>query len=282
MKILHRLLVLYAITVGFLTLETVSAQTIEEDFPTDGVLSGSTPDAGIGDWTSISGSPALAVSSGILTIAAGGGESSQLNFNASNLSSGTIYMGFNLEIDSSGSISTSDSIQSIAGFRVGTAGSGTNALSFGVFRPSGAAQSFSSIPTTSTSQVVAGIFTGSSLNATSNNLSGWATSIDRGTASRIVIGFDLTNDSGTLWVNPTSSGSTSITLSGITSDARGVFFRQGAASHGQGFVDNLNVSVDFNIAAALAAVPEPSTYAAILGAMALIGALFFRRRNLVA
>uniref|UniRef100_UPI00404A05DA PEP-CTERM sorting domain-containing protein n=1 Tax=Cephaloticoccus sp. TaxID=1985742 RepID=UPI00404A05DA len=78
------------------------------------------------------------------------------------------------------------------------------------------------------------------------------------------------------------SGSTSITLSGITSDARGVFFRQGAASHGQSFVDNLNVSVDFNTAAALAAVPEPSTYAAILGAMALIGALVVRRLNLVA
>ena len=76
---------------------SVSAQftPIAEDFSTSGNLVGSTPDSGVGTWAQISNSsPALSVSSGSLGLAASSGESAQLNFASSNLSSGTIYMGW--------------------------------------------------------------------------------------------------------------------------------------------------------------------------------------------
>lgn len=255
------------------------AQTIVDDFSTNGNLTGSTPDSGVGVWTTInSGTPALSVSSGTLTIAASSGEASQLNFSSSDLNSGTIYMGFTFSVDSNSSIGTNNSIQAVAGFRLGTASSGSYALSFGVFRPSSAAQSTSSLSNTSTSQVVAGLFnTGTSQNASTIALTGWATPLTLGTNYRVVIGMDLANDTATLWIAPTSSSSTSITLSGVTSDARGVFFRQGGSSTGTDYVSNLKVSTDFDTAA-LTSVPEPSTYAALLGAATLAGVVIWRRR----
>ena len=249
---------------------------ITDMFSTAGGLTGTTPSSGVGSWTTISGSSGLAVASGKLTIAGVGGEASQLNFSSSNLTSGTVYMGFSYSVSSSGTISTSDSISAIAGFRVGTAGSGTYAVGLGDFRPSAAAQTFSSVPSTSTSQVVLGIFTGSSLNASSSTLTAWPTPINRGATYRVVLGFDLTNNTATLWLNPTSTSSTSVTLSAVSSDARGVFFREGAATHGNISILNLNVSNDFSTAAA---IPEPSTYAAFFGGAALMAAGWHRRRQ---
>ena len=248
---------------------------ISDDFSNVGNLSGSTPDSGVGTWTNISGSGGLSVSSGVLNIASSG-EAAQLNFSSSNLTSGTLYMGFDFTVSSSGTIDTSDSISAIAGFRTGTASGGSNAVSFGDFRPSGSAQTFSNLADTSTSQVVVGLFTGASENAATSSLTAWATPLSRGTTYRAVIGFDLGNDTASLWIDPTSSSSTSITLTNVTSDARGVFFREGASSHGTLGADNLNVSMDFNTAAA---IPEPSTYAAIFGSMALAGAIWHRRRK---
>ena len=251
---------------------SVSAQftPIAEDFSTSGNLVGSTPDSGVGSWTQISNSsPALSVSSGSLGLAASSGESAQLNFASSNLSTGTIYMGWDFTVSASGTISTGDSISAVAGFRSGTASSGVFELSFGIFRPSAAAQSFSGVASTATSQVAVGIFTGTSLNASSSNLTEWSAALNRGTQYRAVLGLDMDGDQARLWIAPATQDSPSIALAS-TAAVRGVCFRQGAASHGAVSIDNLVVSQNF--AAAAAAVPEPATFATILGLFALAAA----------
>lgn len=263
---------------AFSQIEAFAQTAIVDTFSSGSALTGRAPDSGLGGatWTNISGTTGLTVSGGTLSIAAAAGEASQLNFSASNVASGTYYMGFDFTVSSSGTISTSDTIQAIAGFRSGTAGSGSYALSFGDFRPSTNAQTFSGAPSTTTSQVDVGIFTGSSLNATTSALTAWSSPLSRGTTYRVVLGIDASNNTGTLWINPASSGSTSITITGITLDPRGVYLREGASSHGAITIDNLSFTSDFNTAAA---IPEPSTYAALFGVAALIGAIWQRRRR---
>ena len=266
--------------VGLAMLAVVaSAQftAITDDFSTTGNLTGSTPDSGVGSWTLISGTTgSIQVSGGSLTInGAGTTEAAQVNFASSNLTSGTIYLGFDFNLATQ-TISTTASASAIAGFRTGTAASGSYALGFATFRPGASSQSANSLPSTTTSQFDVGIFSGSSATiSTAGTISGWASALNMGTTYRAVIGLNLTTDTASLWINPTSSGSTSITLSAVAADIRGVFLRQGATSHGVVGMDNLAVSMDFNTAAA---IPEPSTYAAIFGALALAGVALQRRR----
>lgn len=257
---------------------TASAQftPILDDFSTAGNLSGTTPDTSVGNWTTISGAPALTVSAGSVVIAAGSGEASQVNFASNNLSSGAIYMGFDFTVSSSGTINTADTIQAIAGFRAGTPAPSSYVLGFGSFRPSGDAQTNSGLPATAPTQVVVGLFTGPFLNAVTKPLTGWATPLERGATFRAVLGFNLSNDTAQLWINPTTMSSTSITLTAVTADARGVFVRQGGLSHGSVLFSRLIVSADFNTATA---VPEPSTYAVIIGALVLAGVLWRRQRH---
>lgn len=250
---------------------------IVETFSNAGPLVGSTPDSGSGTWNVITGSSGLSVADGTLSIAGASGQSAQLDFSSGNLSSGEIYFGFDFTISSSSTLNTSESISAITGFRTGTAGTGTYALGFGDFRPTGAAQDFSGVPNTSTSQVIVGIFSGSSLNATSSTPAAWKTALDRGITYRAVIGYDLTNDSARLWIDPLATNSTSVQLLGLTADVRGIFVRAGAASHGAVTLDNLYVSTDFATAAGITAVPEPSTYALICGSAVLAGVTLWRR-----
>jgi hypothetical protein len=248
---------------------------IADDFSANGALVGSSPDSGVGTWAQISNtSPALSVTSGVLNLAASSGQSAQLNFASGNLSSGTIYMGWDFTIATGDSITTADTIQAIAGFRSGTAATGAFEVSFGVFRPSGAAQTFSGAPTTTTSQVAVGIFSGANFNAASNDLTEWTTALNRGTEYRAVLGLDLDNDIARLWIAPASPASPSISV-GSTSAIRGVFFRQGGASHGAVTLDNLAVSQDYAVAAA--AVPEPGAFSLLAGLAASTMALSRRR-----
>jgi hypothetical protein len=250
---------------------------IIETFSNAGPVVGSTPDSGSGTWNVISGSSGLSVADGTLSIAGASGQSAQLDFSSGDLNAGEIYLGFDFTVSSSSTLNTSGSISAIAGFRTGTAGTGTYALGFGDFRPTGAAQDFSGLPNTSTSQVIVGIFSGSSLNATSSTPAAWETALDRGVTYRAVIGFDLTNDSARLWIDPLATHSTSVEFLGLTADVRGVFVREGAASHGPVTLDNLYVSNDFATAAGTTAVPEPSTYALICGSAVLAGVTLWKR-----
>ncbi|WP_221032826.1 PEP-CTERM sorting domain-containing protein [Actomonas aquatica] len=252
--------------------------SISDDFSNNGSLGGSTPDSGVGNWESNDSDPAISVTGGEALVAAGSGEMVQLNFydGSGDLSSGTYYYGFSFRVDDSGSISTNNTVQAVTGFRQGTVGSGTYALSFGIFRPSTATQNNSGVPNTSTSQFAVGFFDGASLNGSTNSLTSWGSALDRGTNYRAVISFDLENNGAELWIDPTSSSSSSITLTGITSDTRGIFLRQASGSHGDVYFDDVLVAQSFE--GALSAVPEPSTYAAIAGA-AMLGFAVYRRRR---
>ena len=78
----------------------------------------------------------------------------------------------------------------------------------------------------------------------------------------------ITNDAA--W---SSSGAQSITLSGLSTTTTLRIYGSGASAGGGTFrVD------DVTIAGSVAAIPEPSTYALILGAVALAGVMFRRHR----
>jgi hypothetical protein len=250
--------------------------SIADDFSSASALTGSTPDSGLGVWQNSTGtSGAISTTGGSAKLLTSSNESTQLNFASSDLTTGTYYLGFDFSVSATGTINTNDTIQSIAGFRIGTASSGSIVASFGVFRPSGNAQSFSGSPNTTTSQFVAGIFTGTSLNATTDSLTEWAAPLSRGTTYRAVLGLNLDTDRLDLWINPISVTSTYIELPGLTANARAVFLRAGNSSTGDIDLDNLIVSQNFSTAAA---IPEPATFT-FCTALAAAASLAFRRQN---
>jgi hypothetical protein len=110
--------------------EPAFAQTIADDFSTPGNLVGTTPNTGVGLWTQISttSSPVLTVAGGVLTLSAGSGQNAQLNFNSSDLSSGTIYAGITFSVASGTISATSGNISTFFGFRSSTAASGSYEL----------------------------------------------------------------------------------------------------------------------------------------------------------
>lgn len=250
--------------------------SIADDFSSASALTGSTPDSGLGVWQNSTGtSGAISATGGSAKLLTSNNESAQLNFASSDLSTGTYYLGFDFSVSATGTINPNDTIQSIAGFRIGTASSGSIVASFGVFRPSGNAQTFSEAPSTTTGQVVAGIFTGASLNATTDSLTEWATPLSRGTTYHAVLGLNLDSDLLRLWINPTSVTSTYIELTGLTTNARAIFLRAGYSSTGDIDLDNLIVNQDF---ATAAAIPEPASFA-LFTALATAASIAFRRQN---
>jgi hypothetical protein len=273
-KVMHQLLLGLLLTAAItVPLSAATFVEISDDFSTLGSLTGTSTDAGSATWSNISGtSGSITTGSGVVSLSTSPSESTQVNFTSGSgdLTTGTLYLGFTFTANIA-SISTSATIQSIAGFRTGTNASGSFALGFGTIRPSGAGATALGLPTTSTSQVAVGIFSGSS---SSTAIGGWASPLTQGTSYRIVIGLDLDNNVATLWIDPTSTSSTSVTLSGITADVRGAFLRQGNASTGNSTLDNLIVSQTF---ATASAVPEPATYA-FFGGLAVLGLAAFRRR----
>jgi hypothetical protein len=246
---------------------------ISDDFSSVGSLTGTTADIGGSSWSNINGtSGSISTSAGVVSLDTNASESTQANFTSGtgDLSTGTIYLGFTLNV-SVQSIATNATIQSIAGFRTGTNVSGNFALGFGTIRPTGAATTALGVPATNTSQFAAGIFAGSSASTT---IAGWATPLTQGTSYRVVIGLDLDNNSAALWIDPDSPSSTSVVLSGLTANVRGVFLREGNASTGNSSLDDLVVSESFSKAAA---VPEPASFAC-LGGLAALGFAVTHRR----
>src|SRR4051812_30234194 len=163
-------------------------QALVDHFSTTGTLVGSTPGTGIGNWTQIgatSSSPIMA-SGGSVSLAAGSGQSAQLNFSSTDLSSGVIYAGNTFTVGAGPVLRTSNNISTFFGFR-STTGYEVGA---GLFRPSSTAQSAGALSTT-TSQFQLGFGDGTSL---ANGGTRWNSVSNVQTTYRIVIGWDLTNN----------------------------------------------------------------------------------------
>jgi hypothetical protein len=102
----------------------------------------------------------------------------------------------------------------------------------------------------------------------------WGTALSFGTTYRVVLSYDFDTGANKLWVNPTVSGDTSITWSGVASTAfTGFAFRQGSGDSVQ-VIDNLVVGTTFND---VVVVPEPAS-AAIIG-LGLLALGFVRRQS---
>lgn len=259
----------------FTTFAQAQFTPIIDDFSTAGNLFGTTPDSGVGTWDDISlTADPLNVVSGAVTILAGNNEDMQLDFSGSDLTTGTIYAGFTLNVSDGSVSSTTGTLSTIFGFREGTATSGSYQLGFGLFRPNGTAQTNGALET-STSQFQFGIGGGTSL---TNGGTRWGSVSTYDTDYRIVVGWDLDTDEARLWIDPITQSSTSVTATGLAGGTRGIYIRQGSGTHGSSALSDLQVSTDFNTAAAISAVPEPSSFAALLGLSAL-GLVATRRRG---
>ena len=99
----------------------------------------------------------------------------------------------------------------------------------------------------------------------------------------IVVKYDLTTRDTTLWLNPTSESSTSVTAtdapSGSQSDIAAVSLREGVTNTGSGApgtvtIDDLEVGSSF----AAVTVPEPTAYTTMF-AIGLAGLAFWNRRK---
>lgn len=112
---------------------------------------------------------------------------------------------------------------------------------------------------------------GSSSSSTAVN---WASDLSFNHNYQVVLAYDYDSGDSTLWVDPTSEASTSITYDGSYSDAvTAMAFRQASpSSDNYQAIDNLVVATTFQEALTGVPVPEPATTAlAALGGLALIG-----------
>jgi len=227
---------------------------IKDTFQTSGNLVGSNPQVGVGTWTQIASGAALVVSGGKVAVLASNDQKAQLNFNTANFTTGTIYAAVTIRVASGTITATSNTLSTFFGFRSGTPASGVYELGLGVFRPSGTAQASGALNTT-TSQFQIGFGEGSSLTAGGAR---WGSVSAVDTDYRVVIEWNLDNDTGRLWVNPTSISSPSVSLAGLIGTARGVYIREGAGTHGQVSISNLLVSTDFTAVANSVGLATPS------------------------
>lgn len=107
----------------------------------------------------------------------------------------------------------------------------------------------------------------------------WSTGLNFASTHNVVVSFDYDTMLTTLWIDPTSESSTSVTTTGTYQDSATAFaFRQ---STGNSFetIDNLKVGTTFADVVP-GAVPEPSTLAiASLGGLSCL--LLFRKKRRV-
>ncbi len=122
---------------------------------------------------------------------------------------------------------------------------------------------------------VSGYVLGISNNNSPDGLSLWATELALDTTYLVVVGSDLDTDTTTLWIDPVSSGSTSITkVEATTVTPTAMAFRQ-AAGIGTMTVDSLKVATEF-----ADVIPEPATVGLIAGpGLAILLACLRRRRE---
>lgn len=121
-------------------------------------------------------------------------------------------------------------------------------------------------------------FTAGISGSSSSAQSIWGTDLAYDTTYKVVVGYDFSDGISTLWIDPTSSND--INIAGNSAAATSIqkfAFRQSGASGTQVItVDNLIIADDFNSAAAVA-VPEPSSYALLVGIFGMTWLLCRRR-----
>lgn len=231
-----------------------AAILLSDDFTraTDGSLTGTDPSVG-GTWTSFSGtSGEVQVTAGIVTLTDANSEDTGAAFQGGALNSGTIYYGFNVAVTDPGSYDGTD--YEYFALLKNDASDFTSRLDVAAFSASG--YRFGIAGSSGTADAA------------------WGVDLDYGASYRVVVEFDFTSGVSTLFVNPTSLSSTSITSAADTVPELTQFaFRQSSASPDfTGTVDDLIVATSFNEAAL---VPEPSSL--LLGALGAL-ALIRRRR----
>ena len=113
------------------------------------------------------------------------------------------------------------------------------------------------------------------LSGNNNTIKDWSTGLTFGTTYRVVSSYTLDTNVTNLWVNPTSSASTSITSTagGAATNVNSIVLRQDSGTSTE-LVSKMVVSTTFNEAATFPAVPAPGA-AALLGLAALVS----RRRR---
>jgi hypothetical protein len=235
---------------------------VQDDFPTNGSLVGTTPATG-GIWTTISGSvPALTVVDGLLSIAPSNGQDAGSQY--ATPQTGEIFAAFDFTLTTAPSTGPNGSY--IAAYRDGTIASGSYIGRFFILRTAG----------TSVTEFQIGV-TNTSASLTATGAATWATNLTLGSTYRIVMRFDTTTDQTTLWVDPLSTSDMSITATDAVSvtNLDGYAFRQDASTHGGSTIGDLAVATTFD---EVAPVPEPGTVALVgIG----LGAVLFglRRRS---
>lgn len=214
---------------------TQAAVLIQDNFPTNGSLVGTTPAVG-GIWQNISGAAdTLLVSGNKLQIEDDNTEDAESDFSVTQ--SVDLYAGFTLNMSSGDLPSVGGDY--FASFRNGSSYVGR----IFAYRPAGTA---------------AGKFRLGISNNTASAEAGWATDLDTATDYRIVVKFTQNgaNDFVTLWIGPASEGSTSVSTSAaaISTSLSAFSFRQTDAT-GDMSIDDLIVGTTFS-----EAIPEPQTW----------------------
>ena len=234
-----------------------AAILIQDNFPTNGALVGTTPSTG-GIWQLLSGTPgSLLVSGNALQINTANTEDAESDFAASQ----TVNLFSSFSLNMSATLPTTAG-EYFASYRDGT---GYDGRIFAL-RPTGTA---------------IGKFRLGISNAAAASFVNWASDLDTGTSYQIVTRFTQgvgASDFITLWVNPTDISSTSISTDAadLGASLTAFAFRQ-AGSSGNAGIDGLVVATTF-----AEVIPEPSTSLLIgLGSAFMLWNLR-RRRSIVA
>lgn len=237
-----------------------------DDFSTDGPLVGTTPDVDA-NWAVHSGgvNKPIQVSGGAarLVQSAGSGQDVNINWlsNFGNTKAGdTIYAGFDLVVNKT------------------DANPFTNASGIARMMANGSTPSGSIVSLISHSQ---GDFTLALGSTTSGpaDYTGWSAPLSFGETYRVVHSYEYDTGTWTLWVDPVSEASTSVSRNFLNP---GQLLHQYALNQNTGgnstqAIDNIFVATSFAEALTGTAVPEPSA-AVLLLLAASISAAYSRRR----